>query len=51
MLSKEEFKRTYIRMMDSLRDPLDPNLKGRADCKGVCCNCCPLYKLDDRTCR
>lgn len=47
MLSKEEFQRTYIRMMDSLRDPLNPNLKGRSDCKGVCCDCCPLNKLDD----
>ena len=39
MLSKEEFDKTFIRMMDSMRD----THKGELDCEGVYCNkSCPF---------
>ncbi len=43
MLTKEEYKKTFIRMMDSLRTT---NL-GSFDCRGVYdCNECPLASID-----
>lgn len=39
MISKEEYKKTYIRMMDSIRN----NHKGSPSCEGVPdCDICPL---------
>lgn len=39
MITKEEFEKTYIRIMDSLRDNA---FKGRKNCEGVACDECPL---------
>jgi len=38
-MEKEEFKKEYVRMMDSARN--DKN-KGRCNCDGVSCGVCPL---------
>ena len=38
-MEKEEFKKEYVRMMDSARN--DKN-KGRGNCDGVSCSVCPL---------
>lgn len=43
MLSKEEYKREYIRMMDSVRDK-DSMYKNQACCDGVDCKKCPLME-------
>lgn len=47
MLSKEEFQRTFIRMMDSVRHN-DAGM-GKENCDFVFCEICPLYKFDDGT--
>lgn len=39
MLTNEEYSKTFIRMMDSLRDKC---YKGRPTCDGVFCSDCPL---------
>ncbi len=44
MLSKEEFQRTFIRMMDSLRRNQDAI--GEANCDYVDCASCPIYKMN-----
>ena len=44
MLSKEEFKKTYIRMMDSVRKE-DSVYKGKGRCSDVNCEDCPLERL------
>ena len=41
MISREEYKKTYVRMMDSVRS----NGKGESNCKGVACDNCPLRML------
>jgi len=42
MITKEEFKKTYIRMMDSYRK--DGVYKGEPNCRGLSCNnACPFY--------
>lgn len=38
MLTKEEYKRTFIRMMDSLRE----EYKGTYYCDGISCYDCPI---------
>ena len=38
MLTKEEYKKEYVRMMDSLRD----RSKGMPNCNDVKCTVCPL---------
>ena len=45
MLTKEEFQREYIRMMDSLRDS-NSIYRGELSCIGVSCSDCPLYFND-----
>ncbi len=45
MLSKEEFQKTFIRMMDSVRH--DQDVKGEANCDFVYCCDCPLGKIAD----
>ena len=40
MLSREEFEKTAIRMMDSLR----VNNEGQFNCSSVYCDSCPLFK-------
>ena len=41
MLTKEEYKKTYIRMMDSNRI----YFKGARSCDGVSCSKCPVHSL------
>lgn len=41
MLSNEEYNKTFVRMMDSIRGEA---YKGKATCEGVDCNDCPLCK-------
>lgn len=41
MMTKEEYKKTYIRMMDSVR----ATHKGRANCEGVGYSICPLTSV------
>lgn len=41
MLSKEEYQRNLIRMLDGLR--VD-EYKGATNCVGIACGDCPLYK-------
>lgn len=41
MLSNEEYRKTFIRMMDGLREKA---YKGNTTCAGVDCNDCPLGK-------
>ena len=38
MISREEYEKTFVRMMDSIRE----NGKGRANCNGVDCTSCPF---------
>ena len=47
MLTKEEFKKEYIRMMDSIRD----KKTSAPNCYNVLCSKCPLYNVchDDTT--
>ena len=47
MLTKEEYKREYIRMMDFLKDKEGCSTahKGEFNCKGVCCNICPFCNM------
>jgi hypothetical protein len=42
MLNKEEYKKTLVRMWDSVRDN---NYKGKNDCSGVECNVCPVTSM------
>ena len=42
MISKEEYKKTLIRMWDSVRED---NYKGKNDCSGVECNECPITSM------
>ena len=42
MISKEEYKKTLIRMWDSVRDN---DYKGKNDCSGVECNECPITSM------
>ena len=50
MITKEEFKKTYIRMMDSVRGN---HYKGSKTCNGIECEDCPLSKFcnDDSSSR
>ncbi len=41
MLTKEEYKKTYIKMMDSIRCCY----KGELNCDGVGCQICPLSSV------
>lgn len=45
MLTREEYKKTYIRMMDSNRI----YCKGSHSCDGVSCGKCPLHSLCEET--
>lgn len=50
MLTKEEFKRDYIRMMDSLRSGYSSAYRGRFNCEGVVdCKKC-LFNDEDGEC-
>ena len=40
-MTREEYKKTYVRMMDSVRS----SGKGESNCKGVACDNCPLRML------
>lgn len=44
MLTKEEFEREYVRMMDSVRGEAN---KGKLGCAGVNCDSCPIYYCCD----
>jgi hypothetical protein len=41
MISKEEYKKTLVRMWDSVRD----ECKGASGCDGVNCNVCPINSM------
>lgn len=43
MISKEEYKKTLIRMWDSVRE----KCKGASGCDGVSCNVCPATSMCD----
>lgn len=43
--TEEQFKKDYVRMMDSLRD--DDYPKGSIDCSGVSCYKCPIKNCCD----
>jgi hypothetical protein len=45
MITKEEYKKTLIRMWDSLRE--DDEYMGKSSCEGVRCSRCPLYHNDN----
>ena len=49
MITKEEYKRAYIRMMDSVRDK-DSMYKNQACCDGVDCYDCILHDSDGCIC-
>ena len=42
MISKEEYKKTLVRMWDSVRED---DFKGKNDCSGVECNECPITSI------
>lgn len=42
MMTKEEYKKTFIRMWDSVRED---DYKGKNDCSGVECNECPITSM------
>lgn len=42
MMTKEEYKKTLIRMWDSVRED---DYKGKNDCSGVECNECPITSM------
>ena len=39
MISKEEYKKTVVRIWDSVRDDV---FKGESSCNNVCCGECPI---------
>lgn len=41
MLTREEYEKTYVRMMDSLRE----HNKGEHSCQDVSCKDCPFYSF------
>lgn len=45
-MTREEYEKTYIRMMDSIRDEY---CKGGSNCKGVACHKCPLQGVCEQS--